>query len=801
MAIESIDFTFDSSLNYRNYIPAKAPTLSRYDNIGTPGNTSYSYKLSLVNNDGESDLSDEIITYNSNSVLSSSNYVRIFWNQSELTNYYKLYKLVNGSYVFLANIYDHLHYDDIGTTPSSINHQGYNSTGYDPSYVNLGYLMYRYSGANKYDNYVSPLRLEHIFHGANYYNNTFSYLFKVIRYTKNLDYLFTTNTSSTQNIQYMIYNRKENKFYQGGVVYIFFRGTTNMYIYDADINVESSSDGYVTVSGNTVTGTNTKFNSSGFSVGSRIGFGSTNPEAITEWYEVASIISDTSLTLTETLSKTYPPNSPYIIEEVIMLSANYWNTSPYNLGGVYITKGMNFTFMKHNNTVPFATTVDRIRATYRIINSGTNIITYAGSLVSLPKASNNEHIFYASIEQGNTLRIACFNAKAPLTLVAGESTSALKFITKSYDCINTADGLRMFCLPFGPGRNKYSIYFRSGGASVLQRIDLNDLKQDADLFGQDHGYVRPIANAYRGFSLVNPSNARYIPNLEQVLFSATTNTVMPYDTNYPYYYNEFGEVNYESSDYRMPSKDTVSHLKESSNFNISDGLWYYVANSYKLGVFPGEADWRFASRNNARIITHSIDTSHITKFNKLLVHHPEVLGSHDLGSMPEPFRVYFRTEGISDDSGDWCLLNDSFDMSFITPKDNIQFMLEFRILGRASVPNRIYGLSISYFVDEDLPTGFEWNLYDSNASSSIIGFEQTSVLNTLGNFKITYYLSESDEEVFTAYSTENINGSFQYWNGSSWINGVGPNMFGTRRRFAASHYLPSTDVYAKIALV
>ena len=801
MAIESIDFTFDSSLNYRNYIPVKAPTLSRYDNIGTPGSASYIYKLSIVNNDGESDLSDEIITYNSNSILSSSNYVRIFWNQSELTNYYKLYKLVNGSYVFLANIYDHFHYDDIGTTPSSITHQGYNSTGYDPSYVNLGYLMYRYSGANKYDNYVSPLRLEHIFHGANYYNNTFNYLFKVIRYTKNLDYLFTTNTSSTQNIQYMIYNRKENKFYQGGVVYIFFRGTTNMYISDADINLESSSDGYVTVSGNTVTGTNTKFNSSGFSVGSRIGFGSTNPEAITEWYEVASIISDTSLTLTETLSKSYPPNSPYIIEEVIMLSANYWNTSPYNLGGVYITKGMNFTFMKHNNTVPFATTVDRIRATYRIINPGTNIIIYGWSLAALPKSSNNEHIFYVLIEQGNTMRIACFNAKAPLTLTAGESTSAFKYMTKSYDCINTADGIRMFCLPFGPGRNKYSIYFRSGGAAVLQRIDLNDLKQDADLFGQDHGYVRPIANAFRGFNHLNPSNARYIPNLEQMLFSATLNTVVPYDTNYPYHYNEFGEVTYENSDYRMPSKDTVSHLRESSNFNISDGLWYYVANSYKLGVFPGEADWRFASRNNARIITHSIDTSHITKFNKLLVHHPEVLGSHDLGSMPEPFRVYFRTEGISDDSGDWCLLNDSFDMSFITPKDNIQFMFEFRVLGRASVPNRIYGLSISYFVDEDLPTGFEWNLYDSNSSSSIIGFEQTSVLNTLGNFKITYYLSESDEEVFTAYSTENINGSFQYWNGSSWINGVGPNMLGTRRRFAASHYLPSTDVYAKIALV
>jgi hypothetical protein len=801
MALESLDINFDSSLNYRNYIPLNPPTFNRYDNIGSAGNTSYSYKLSAVSDDGETDLSDELITYNSNAVLSSTNFVRIFWNQSDSVNYYKLYKLVNGSYLFLAKITDHFHYDDIGVYPSSITHQGYNSTGYDPSFVNLGYLMKRYIGTTKYENYVSPLRMDFIFNGSNYYNNGFSYIFKVIRYTKNLDYIFMTNVSSTQNIQYMVYNRKENKFYQGGVVYIFFRGTTNMYISDADAILDTSTDGYVNVSGNTVTGFGTKFDTLRFSVGSRIGFGSTNPEAITEWYEVASIVSDTSLTITETVTKTYPNNCPYIIEELSFITSAYWNTSPYNLGGIYLVKGVNFTFMRHNNTIPFATTVDRVRANYRIINPGTNIIINGWSLAFLPKISNIEHTFYALIEQGNTMRIAAFNAEAPLTLSAGESTSAFKYMTKSYDCVNSADGIRMLCLPTGQGRNKFSIYFRSGGASVLQRIDLEDIKQDGDLFGKDYLMVRPLANGYRAYAQTNPSNVRYIPNLEQLLFSATFSAVLPYDSNYPYYYTEFGESNLENSDYRMPSKEMVSHIRESPNFNISDGLWYFVNNTYKLAILPGEADWRFASRNNARIITHSIDTSHITKFNKLLVSHPEILGTHDLGTTPEPFRVYYRTDGISDDSGSWGLLDDTFDMSFIIPKDNIQFMFEFRILGRACVPNRIYGLSISYFVDEDLPSGFEWNLYDSNNTNSIIGFEQSNVIPSLNSFKITYYVSESDEEVFTAYSTENINGSFQYWNGTTWINGIGPNMLGTRRRFVPSHALPNIDVYAKITIV
>jgi hypothetical protein len=177
--------------------------------------------------------------------------------------------------------------------------------------------------------------------------------------------------------------------------------------------------------------------------------------------------------------------------------------------------------MRHGNTVPFATTVDRIRANYRILYPGTYSVTYAANLAILPKSSNTEHIFYGLIEQGTRMRIAAFNAKAPLTLIAGESTSAFKYMTKSYDCIDNPDGIRMLCLPTGQGRNKHSIYFRSGNVSVLQRIDLDDIKQDGDFFGKDYLMVKPLANGYRSYAQTGPSNVRYIPNLEQLLFSSS----------------------------------------------------------------------------------------------------------------------------------------------------------------------------------------------------------------------------------------------------------------------------------------
>jgi hypothetical protein len=67
---------------------------------------------------------------------------------------------------------------------------------------------------------------------------------------------------------------------------------------------------------------------------------------------------------------------------------------------------------------------------------------------------------------------------------------------------------------------------------------------------------------------------------------------------------------------------------------------------------------------------------------------------------------------------------------------------------------------------------------------------------------VNYYRTDTDVKVLTASSAENTNGNFQYWNGSSWINGIGPNIVGARRRFVPNQSLSiSQDVYAKIKVL
>jgi hypothetical protein len=61
----------------------------------------------------------------------------------------------------------------------------------------------------------------------------------------------------------------------------------------------------------------------------------------------------------------------------------------------------------------------------------------------------------------------------------------------------------------------------------------------------------------------------------------------------------------------------------------------------------------------------------------------------NLGVETGPVRLYYRTSGISDNSGSWTLLDDSGDMSSVPAASSIQLMAEFKTLGITCVPGRI----------------------------------------------------------------------------------------------------------------
>jgi hypothetical protein len=73
-----------------------------------------------------------------------------------------------------------------------------------------------------------------------------------------------------------------------------------------------------------------------------------------------------------------------------------------------------------------------------------------------------------------------------------------------------------------------------------------------------------------------------------------------------------------------------------------------------------------------------------------------MLGGGNLRLPTEGYRVYYRTSGITDDSGSWTLIDDTGDLSSATAGTAVQFMFEFRTIGTFCLPARIFSVSCVY---------------------------------------------------------------------------------------------------------
>lgn len=190
--------------------------------------------------------------------------------------------------------------------------------------------------------------------------------------------------------------------------------------------------GTVGVSSTTVTGTNTKFVQEEFAVGARIGFGSTDPTAISTWYTISAIGSDTSITLS-TSAGTVTSGTPYVIEE-LRFALTTTNATAAN-GGLHLVKGINYSdFITTGTTIPAATTVDNIKAVYWLSDAGTtgNVVTNQTpcGLTILPESNKGLHYAYVIDGFGST-SIKCFryNLRATGTITAGKMLMTIAYTT------------------------------------------------------------------------------------------------------------------------------------------------------------------------------------------------------------------------------------------------------------------------------------------------------------------------------------------------------------------------------------
>jgi hypothetical protein len=194
----------------------------------------------------------------------------------------------------------------------------------------------------------------------------------------------------------------------------------------------------------TVTGTGTAFSTEGVAAGTastsvsgglgpRIGFGSTDPTAITNWYHIGAITSDTSLNLT-TSPGVIPAGTAYVIEE-LRFAITLTNTTVAN-GGLFLLKGAGYhDFTTAGSTFPsIASAIDDQRGVYWLSDAGTtgNVVTNQQpcGLTIAPEVNKGLHYAYVLDGFGSTFaRVYRYNLRATGTIASGKMTMSIAYYT------------------------------------------------------------------------------------------------------------------------------------------------------------------------------------------------------------------------------------------------------------------------------------------------------------------------------------------------------------------------------------
>jgi len=399
------------------------------------------------------------------------------------------------------------------------------SGSYSSDIAMMGSLFRQYTGILSTDNYVSvppPLLSNNLEATLQSF-----YMPHVHQWSSNIYWIFSGSNATaavTRNISIHEYNSTTHTIIWKG--FITLSGTTIAgvkTIRGLRSFVSTHISGTVSTSGSstTITGSGTGFISEGVGVGARIGFGTTSSNAISTWYEISAIASDTSLTISAPVDIS---NSSYVIEE-IRIAISCTNATLYN-GGIHLIKGLNYgTFAAGGTTIIEASTTDNIRASYLLRDRANQTCTItvatpgvvgatahglvAGDLISfsttgtIPTSATVNTTFYVS---ATGLTSDAFQFAATL---GGASVNTTGSSTGTHTLYSGGLNIGMG-IPSDDfvSHTEHSVYFLNGDSSAAVRISKFNLRAPLTVVGG----ISTSAFTFKTLSLATVGTMRQINN-------------------------------------------------------------------------------------------------------------------------------------------------------------------------------------------------------------------------------------------------------------------------------------------------
>ena len=775
-------------------------------NFGSAGSTAYTYYVSAVNSAGET-LTTTVSTSTGNASLSASNFNRISWSKIWGATSYKIY---NDSGLLSTTL--NLHFDDIGTAASAASLPTVNTTGYNPNYTSMGTLMLQQSGS------IGPIPVA-VARPMQQTTAIACSFPSVIPWSFTLDWVFLAEGSAaaaTRRIVLYTFNRATAAFTWQGFITLTFPTATNHIIRGLWVDYNIYTTGTVAVSGTAVTGTGTLWQTDRMCVGSRIGFGSTDPNQISTWYEISAIGSDTGITLTGSAGS-ISANSVYCIED-LRINVSTTNATLAN-GGLFVAKGIRFeNFTSGGTTIPAAVTTDNIRAVYWLSDAAVVTNTIATGIALADRSSwQSQTAYIIDTPSASNVRCYIYNVRASLTgLSAGKSSAAFSFSTGTQavpGTVSQTNNGEIITTQQEHGAGIPSLYFVT--TTRVCRSDLTEITRGNLYWVNDLMVPLPPGGTS---NLAAISGLSYVEHLDfdDTFLLWSTGNVRSYVSDYNVSQKNFPTVyTIESKqlDSTLASPLSAPHPSIGSVGLISwneEGMSYLVRQSTvltlnQLYAVPQSACYTFehVPGKEQAVITPAIPTPSNCRVYRVYTNALSSYGGSDRFLIPpEIINLSYRFEGVADNTGAWIPLPDSGLISGTQTGQDIQFRIQFKVFGFFHLPSSIQGINVVYETDTDIPSFLQWNNDDTSNTTGAIGFIQISSYGSVPDLNITFYRSDNEDIVFSQDSTVTTYGNFQFWNGSSWVNGLGTDTVFLRRRFLPDKgTLTGVNVYCKIKVI
>jgi len=676
--------------------------------------------------------------------------------------------------------------EQLVTTPSTLNYLS--ESAYDYTKWNLGKGLIYNAGATAIDKYIAPdfqairpMEESTAFAAVQVYahnhSTSIAYLFGV----ENL-----TTAVATRRVHLWELNRKTGARSWKGFITMTLLTATAHTVRNFTMDVKEESTGTVGTTGTALTGSGTAFATNKVAVGARIGFGSTDPSAITTWYRISARGSDTALTLA-TSPGNITAGTAYVIQEFrpVYTATNATTTN----GGTHYGKGISIEdFTPAGTTIAVAVSTDDVKAMYWLKDAATqtNIVAAGASLERDTATPTSLNMYVLNLTSAGNYKVYKYNIRTALTVATGASVSAWTLTTADQAVTGTGSQNANLCIAtagHGLGSGVKSLYFVTTTRwyrAAVANITSGNVSWQSDVIAEIPTGGTATFAATGGLSTIE-----YVPAIDAFAIGTTSATGnFSYITQYVASGNQFQKMFGRDFKHQDQSLKDSGHPTIFSNqilpmvFTDAGANRLYVckqgttALNNQIYIITVGADWDYAATSTGRLISPEITTPNASKYYRVFANQIMHLGSTALGKTTEAFRMYARTANITTDAtSGWTLIDETNDISGLAGASSIQFAIEFKTIGESCLPARILGVNLSY-EDNTTDSHYALSVEKSSVSSKIFAWWfDTAWGGTVPTLRVSLYDADTGGLLHTDVSDTPTGGTWEKTtDGTSWVS-------------------------------